>query len=429
MHRFVGPVDWGSAVFDDMVGARHLPYFGELALLTDGDPAWRSVSAGVVVLRLVDGWITEGGGVVAADGWGVRSVEAAIEEMPAGQPARALLRSVVDAVKESPAGDMHAIAPRLMAYARALDLDAKWALAADVYETVIAHVHPVEESDVAITAHLRLGACQRFLGALTEASRTFETASAIATEVNDIVGILKAQIGTAKLALARGNMPGAERILDETIARAAQSDDLVEVRAVALQDRADVAFHRARYDLAVELAYRSRELTTDSINRDRLLADIAAAFYMLGVHTAAKDAYQILEATAQEQYIRWLASINLMEIAARDGSMPLFERYRRALAGTTLPPALEARFHLQTAESHEALGQASAALDAAGRARDVAERYQFNEMLFAAEAVVARVTQGRGAVPLAPEISVPASLRDIAATIRDLRSKVPAGGD
>ncbi|NUO40299.1 MAG: hypothetical protein HOQ17_11900 [Gemmatimonadaceae bacterium] len=429
MHRFVGPVDWGSAVFDDMVGARHLPYFAELANLTDGDPAWRSVSAGLVVLRLVDAWITEGAGVVAADGWGVRSVEAAIEEMPAGQPARALLRSVVDAVKESPAGDMHAIAPRLMAYARALDLDAKWALAADVYETVIAHVHPVEESDVAITAHLRLGACQRFLGALTEASRTFETASAIATEVNDIVGILKAQIGTAKLALARGNMPGAERILDETIARAAQSDDLVEVRAVALQDRADVAFHRARYDLAVELAYRSRELTTDSINRDRLLADIAAAFYMLGVHTAAKDAYQILEATAQEQYIRWLASINLMEIAARDGSMPLFERYRRALAGTTLPPALEARFHLQTAESHEALGQASAALDAAGRARDVAERYQFNEMLFAAEAVVARVTQGRGAVPLAPEISVPASLRDIAATIRDLRSKVPAGGD
>ena len=415
-------------MFDDMVGARHLPFFAELAGLEDGDPAWRSVSAGLVVLRLVDAWIAEGAAAVAADGWGVRSVAAAIEEMPAGLPARALLYGVIDAVKVSSPGEMHTIAPRLMAYARALDLDAKWALAADVYETVIAHVHPVEESDVAITAHLRLGACQRFLGALPEALRTFETASALATDVSDIVGILKAQIGMAKIALARGNMPGAERILDETIARAAQSDDLVEVRAVALQDRADVAFHRARYDLAVELAYRSRELTTDSINRDRLLADIAASFYMLGVHTAAKDAYQILEATAQEQYIRWLASINLMEIAARDGSMPLFERYRRILAATKLPPALEARFHLQTAESYEALSQPDGALDAAGRARDVAERYQFNEMLFAAEAVVTRVAQGQGSVPQAPEIPVPASLRAIAATIRDLRSKVPAGG-
>jgi tetratricopeptide (TPR) repeat protein len=415
-------------VFDDIVGARHLPFFAELAGLDDDDAAWRSVSAGLVVLRLVDAWIAEGAAAVTADGWGVRSVKAAIEEMPSGLPARAVLRSVVDAVRVSPPGEMHAIAPRLLAYARALDLDAKWALAADVYETVIAHVHPLEESDVAITAHLRLGACQRFLGALPEASRTFEAASAIATDVGDIVGILKAQIGTAKIALARGNMPGAERILDETIARAAQSDDLVEVRAVALQDRADVAFQRARYDLAVELAYQSLELTTDSINRDRLLADIAAAFYMLGVHTAAKDAYQILEATGQEQYIRWLASINLMEIAARDGSMPLFERYRRVLAATEFPPALEARFQLQTAESYEALAQSEAAIDAARRAGAVAERYGFNEMVFAAEAVVTRVAQGRGAVPVAPEIAVPASLRDIAATIRDLRSKVPAGG-
>ena len=106
----------------------------------------------------------------------------------------------------------------------------------------------------------------------------------------------------------------------------------------------------------------------------------------------------------------------------------MFERYRRILAATKLPPALEARFHLQTAESYEALSQPDGALDAAGRARDVAERYQFNEMLFAAEAVVTRVAQGQGSVPQAPEIPVPASLRAIAATIRDLRSKVPAGG-
>jgi tetratricopeptide (TPR) repeat protein len=412
-------------VFDDMVGARHLPFFAELANLEDGDPAWRSVSAGLVVLRLVDAWIAEGAAAVAADGWGVRSVEAAIEEMPAGQPARAVLRSVVDALKDSPAGDMHAIAPRLMAYARALDLDAKFSLAADVYETVIAHVHPVDESDVAIAAHLWLAYCQRSLGALDQSARSYEAAGAIAHDVGDMFGILRSRIGAARIAVARGNMPNAEVLLDETIAIASEREDLVEVHAHALQDRADVAFRRGRYDLAVELAYRSLELTKDPINRDRLLSDVAAAFYMLGVRSAARDAYIIVEATAQEQYQRWMASINLMEIAARDGSYPLFERYRRSLATMPFPPAQEAQYYLQVAESYEALSQPAAAITAGLRARGIAESYGFNETLFMADAVLARMERGEGVVISGPEVPVPDSLREIASTINERRRRVP----
>ena len=117
-------------MFDQREGARHLPFFSELASLEDGDPSWRTVSAGLVVLRLVDTWIEEGAAAVAANGWGLRSVEAAIEEVEAGLPARSVLQSVVSALKSSPSNDMRAIAPRLLAYGRALDLEAKWALAA-----------------------------------------------------------------------------------------------------------------------------------------------------------------------------------------------------------------------------------------------------------------------------------------------------------
>ncbi len=352
-------------MFDHTEGARHLPFFAELASMEDGDANWRSVSAGLVVLRLVDAWIEEGAAAVTADGWGVRSVEAAVEEMPSGEPARAVLRSILNAVRSSPTSDTHAIAPRLMAYARSLDLDAKFELAADVYETIIAHVHPVEESDVAIAAHLRLGYCHRTLGALDEAAQSYEAASAIARNVDDMFGILRAQIGAAKIAMARGNMPSAERLLDDTISQAAEREDLVDVRAMALQDRADVAFHRGRYDIAVELAYASLELTRDPRDRDRLLGGIAGAFYMLGVRSAARDAYLIIESTTQEEYLRWSASINLMEIAARDGSMPVFERYRRALATQPFPPVLEAQFYLQAAESYEALALPTAAMAAA----------------------------------------------------------------
>ncbi len=406
-------------------GARHLPFFSELAGLEEDDASWRAVSAGLVVLRLVDAWIEEGAAAVVDDGWGMRSVEASIEEMPARLPARAILRSVVDAIRTSDSSDMHAIAPRLMAYARALDLDAKWALAADVYESIIAHVHPVEEADVAIAAHLRLGYCLRSMGALDEAARSYDAASAIAHDVDDMFGMLRAQIGAAKIAIARGNLPMAEQLLQDTIERAVSRADLVDVHAMALQDRADVAYQRGRYDLSVELAYSSLEITRDPVNRDRLLGGIAGAFYMLGVRSAARDAYLIIEATTQEEYLRWSASINLMEIAARDGSMPLFERYRRTLATMPFPPAIEAQYLLQVAESHEALAQPEAAFASAERARAIAERFGFNQTAFAAEAVAVRVRTRTTVSVQVPEAAVPDSLKTIASNISEMRRLVP----
>ena len=85
-------------MFDSLERVRHLPFFTELASLEEDDPSWRAVSAGLVMLRLVDAWIEDGADVIAADGWGVRSVEACLEEMPAGLPARAILTSALGAL-------------------------------------------------------------------------------------------------------------------------------------------------------------------------------------------------------------------------------------------------------------------------------------------------------------------------------------------
>ena len=405
---------------------RHLPFFAELASLEDGDPRWRALSAGLVVLRLVDAWIDEGASAVTADGWGLRSVDAAIEEIPESEPARAVLSAVVQALRDSSTGDMHLIAPRLIAYGRALDHEARWLLAADVFQTVIAHVHPVEESDPASAAHMRLGFCQRNAGALDEAAESYAAASAIAADAGDMFGILRAQIGAAKIAIARGNMPRAEALLDDTISRSSTQEELSEVHATALQDRALVAHHRGRYDLAISLAYRSLALTKDQADRDRLLHDIAGAFYMLGVHSAARDAYLILEATAHEQYQRWAASINLMEIAARAGSMPLFERYRRSLAAAPLSPDQMAQYHLQAAESYEALTKFDAAVAAAKRAQATAEEYGFNQILFAAEALIERVETGLPQITPFTEAPIPPSLQEIATDISEKRKLVPS---
>jgi tetratricopeptide (TPR) repeat protein len=231
---------------------------------------------------------------------------------------------------------MHAIAPRLMAYARALDLDARWGLAADVYETIISHVHPAEDGDVVIAAHLRLAVVLRYLGELDRSLRTFQTVRILAQSHGDLDGVLRAEVGCARIAILRGNLPDAEVALDAAISRA-EANHLTEVHAHALHERADVAHLRGQYDLAVRFAYEALERTSEPANRDRLLADVAASFYMLGARSAARDAYLVLEATGQEQYQRWVASINLMEIASVDGSVTLFERYKRALLSASPP--------------------------------------------------------------------------------------------
>ncbi|HEX5972209.1 MAG TPA: hypothetical protein VFY85_09800 [Gemmatimonadaceae bacterium] len=409
-------------MFDQTEGTRHLAFFAELAALDDGDPSWRSVSAGLVVLRLVDAWIEEGATAVAADGWGIRSVEAAIEEMDDGLPARSILRSVIGALKSSPPNDMRAIAPRLLAYGRALDLDAKWALAADVYETVIAHVHPVEESDVAVTAHLRRAYCERSLGDLDAAATSYATASQIADSSADMFGVLRAQIGAATIAKTRGNIPQAESLLDDAIVRA-EAHQLSDVHAMALQDRADIAYLRGNYDLAVRMAYQALERTRDPVNRDRLLSDIASSFYMLGARSAARDAYLILEATCHEQYLRWIAQINLMEIAAQDGSMPLFERYRKTLSSASLPPALQAQFLLHAGEGHAALGEIALAEATLTSAAQLAEKYDLNQVSFTIEESLRRVRTPAFS-SRAPAESVPASLTTIAEELGEMRREL-----
>ena len=67
--------------------------------------------------------------------------------------------------------------------------------------------------------------------------------------------------------------------------------------------------------------------------RDRVLNDLGASFVQLGVYSAARDAYLVVAATAQEQYMRWTAMINLLDVAADERREPVFEQYRRDLEG------------------------------------------------------------------------------------------------
>lgn len=374
-------------MFESEHKLRHLPFFEEIASLGEGTPEWYAGMAGVVVLRLVDAWIEDGPRVVAADDWGMRSVRNAIGELESNAKLQSILSSIVEVLESSTVVDMGVLSPRMMAYGQLLEYDAKWSLASDVYTSIVAHTHPVQEADVASQAQLRRGFCLRQMGDLPASLLAYQTAGEIARGANDMVGMLRARIGEAKGAIARGNMPYAREILDETIDRA-DRHGLGAVKAMALHDRSSVSFLSGEYELAIRLAYDALSGTDSARERDRILGDIASSFFRLGVHSAARDAYLILAATAQEQYTRWLATLNLMEVAAVDGDELLFEQYRRSVDVRLLPAQLEVLYWLQGGKSYEQFGKLNDARAFLEKALSFAEEQEFYQFVFEADAAL-----------------------------------------
>jgi hypothetical protein len=233
---------------------RHVAFFEELGQCDDVQERWREVTAGLVVLRLVDAWLQQGSRSVTGDGWSMAAARAAVSDISQGAPVRAILDSVLSVLTDSSRVDMHALTPRLLAYGQTLEYGSAWTLAADVYTTVIEHTDPVEDSESAIAA--RLGFCLRISGDVDGASNAYQMAGDVAAAANDMMGVLRSRIGGAKVAIVKGNLPQAETILDETIDAAAEQG-FRAVESTALHDRALTAGLRGDYELAIKLAYRA----------------------------------------------------------------------------------------------------------------------------------------------------------------------------
>jgi tetratricopeptide (TPR) repeat protein len=403
-----------------------VPFFEVLANSTEGDSDWPATSAGLVVLRLVDSWLEEGPSIASADAWGLHAVRSAIAEIDTGKPVRAILTGLVDAIERAKVADMGLIAPRLMAYARSLDYDAKYTLAADVYGTVIAHVHPLEDTDVAIDANMRFGYCCRMVGDWEAAASGYGRAGQIGASVGDMMAVLHARIGDAKLAMSRGNLPVAQAILDETIDRAGEHE-FIELRAMALHDRGSLANSRGDFERAIRYYYEAMRDTASRRERDRILADIAASFIELGVRSAARDALLILAATAEEQYSRWSSVLNLLTIAALDRCEPVFEQYRRELADVQLPARLQADYYLYVGRGYRIFGRDEAAKTCFEKAVEFATRFGLNKVVFDAEAALAELAQGRQTKETAAAVA-PVAIEHVVRAIEDMRVAAGVGG-
>lgn len=396
---------------------RHRAFFDELAKTKETDANWRTTSAGLVVLRLVDQWMETGVGPETS--WAVGSVRDAIAVIDDTTPVRRILASIVDVVAESQPADISGVLPRLMAYAKALEYDTQWPLAIDVYSAILTYADPVAHADVIVTAYVQTATCLRSTGDLNAALDASLRAQAAARAVGDEAGFLAGRISEASAARSRGNYPVAAEILDEVIA-ATERESFPDVRWRALHARASTAGMSGDFKLAIQMLYTALPLAPSERDRDRIIGDLATGFMELGMLDIARDAYLVVNATSQDKFVRWTSSLNLMEIAGLQRSEPVFDRYRRELANVEFPPYPHAKYLIIAANGYRRLGHPELAIPLLVQAIEFSRNNELNHLVFEAEECLNAARTSADAPEIHSPTAVPEDLEEVADAIRTM---------
>lgn len=400
---------------------RHQVYFDTLGSMKEDSASWRSVFAGLSVLRLVDSYAETGASIDPANWAQLHNVRTAIEDVSEGDLVRGVLTTVLEEATRRAAID-DVVCTSLLAYGRALDYEGSWGLATDVFSSVAKLARPEKNHQLAIEANIALGAAARLNGDWETSARAYSQAAFVADTMGDRQGVLRVQIGIANTYMARGNFAQAQSIVNDVILQA-RTENFTEIEGLALHSNSALAQKGGRKLESVQLAYEALALTSRPSERDRVLADLAADFAEIGMRDASRDANVLLTATAQTQWVRWQATVNLLELASLDGMEEAFDAYANELRRASLGPLLRSYFLLFLGEGLERFGRYEAAEQALTEAIDYSTANQIFAVSFKAEEAVAavRARRARTAAPVPTFDHVPQEILTAAHAISELR--------
>jgi tetratricopeptide (TPR) repeat protein len=407
---------------------RHVAFLELMAHAPEGDAVHRGSQASFLTLRLLENWIALGADLATPVSSAHRAACDAVSALSDDDELRAALGSVTDAIAALQEPDPQPVLPRVYALGKLYEQRGLMPQAADVYSTVARYVDSSVHLDLAYDAHMRHGFCLRNAGEFEWADQAYTTAGSLAARARDRVRVLTSRVGLAKNESARGNLPAAEKSLEEL---QCEADKLAATRLVALimHDRAAVARHRGDIAAAVRLAFESFRRTSVEYDRERVLGDLATFLMLLGAHDTARVAFQLMELGTKSEQMRYAAQIGLMELAVLGHNETLFTSYRLKLAGANLHATARTSFLLDSgrgftvfgrlAEARTALNDALALAESIGQSQRV---FQIEEALSAVDAAMrskAAQKANRPELVQAPD--------DIATALEELLLEVTAG--
>jgi tetratricopeptide (TPR) repeat protein len=370
------------------LGLKHLAFFEAVGEAEENSPRAHSATAGLLMLRLIDHWVLAGPVMVEPESVSVKSVRAAIMQLAPADPSREVLLGLVNAMQTVREVDVQPVLPRLFAYAGCLERRAELSLAADVYGTIARLGEEEFDGDLLIDSFLRLGYCERLLGALDDAESSYTMAGKISKRQKETARGLRSQIGIAVLAMTRGNLPKAEQLLME-IAGESDRTKCAEEHAKALHVQSSVAYRRGELGRAVRIAYDALQKASTPLDRDLILGDIGGYLIMMDRFDAARDALMIIETTGLTEVVRLNARVNMVALAARSRDESLFRTARARLDGVELPAEAQVNYLIESARGLKLFGEADSARQLLEKARDLAVEHRLSRSIFEAEEMLA----------------------------------------
>lgn len=376
----------------------HVPFLEVLADADETLPVWAPTLAGLAVLQLLDD-TREDPGLIDSDWTGVRVATDTVEALREGSALRRPLLRILEELRGAESSWAN-VNEALFAYGRSLDLEGHWSLAADVFGTVSELAREQRDARTVIEATTALGGAARRSGDWDRSADSYATAAQLADALGDKASGLTIQVGNANTCIARGNLPAAKMLLDEVVLEASRSG-LQAVEALAYHGKSTVAHLMASYSEAVDFGYKALERTTNPASKDSILADIAAGFAELGLRDAARDAQLLISLTSRYQWVRWQATLNLMELAAQDQVESAFDSYAKELKHAALDPRLRSYFLLYYGQGAIGFGRMDEGRISIREAQEFASRNHIHQVAHEAAAALVESERGslRGSAP------------------------------
>ena len=400
---------------------RHQAFFDGLAALDENDSSWPAISAGLLVLRQLDDRLRDG---MEPDARSTTATLEAAAAIPRTDPVRRLLMMLADlAVEAEP--PRHPLGIQLFAWARSLENNAAWALAEDVYRAVTEFVPCDDDLELVTDAWMRRAYVARMRSGFADAEHAIERGREFAARLGDAGRLLRLRMASANIAIDRHQPELAESIIAETVALAAPLGG--PVYSEALHTRGEVARVQGDNVAALRYYHRALEGAPSDIGRERLLLAISGTSIDVGARSMARDALLVLAVTAQTRNTRWLAVVNLLEIAVLDRNELSFESYRRELASEPLSPTAAGYFALYEGHGFRAFDRPHLAEASYERALQHAHDHQLKKLVVEAECALLALRSSADAPHPCAESPVPSVLEPLAQRVRAMRENLPSG--
>ena len=278
------------------------------------------------------------------------------------------------------------LADSVLRYGRLLAATGDFGIAEDVFATAAECGLAFGQRDRFAEAEERRGWCLRHLGHFKSASAAYMNCVTIAA-IRGVLSLeLRGRLGQAGIAIARGNFPAAEALLDEVISEAQEDESCIDVLGRAYHSRGIVAHGRQQYATALHLyADALRLISHDRVAFYRVKVDMGRALRERNRPDAARLAFDSVRLDSPEPAMRDIARINLIALAAASGDRALFDRMAGEISLTTLSPRVRVLYEYEFGSGLQQFGQREHGRRLMAEAMAGARKYGLHDVAYHAE--------------------------------------------